>query len=153
MSARGGAGWLLPLLLAATLLAAWLAGRWLQPAADVRLSADPACSVGDGPCTLRLPDGAAVRLGLTPLPPRVMAPMTIDVAVDGEAQAMWVDFVGINMDMGFNRSELSAQGGGLWQGEVVLPICTADEMQWEARVSLQREGQRIEAPFRFTTRP
>lgn len=109
--------------------------------------------MGDGPCTLRLPDGAAVRLGLTPLPPRVMAPMTIDVAVDGEAQAMWVDFVGINMDMGFNRSELSAQGGGLWQGEVVLPICTADEMQWEARVSLQREGQRIEAPFRFTTRP
>jgi hypothetical protein len=153
MTVRRDTRWLLPLLLVGTLLAAWLAGRWLQPAADVRLPADPACSVGDGPCTLRLPDGTALRLGLTPLPPRVMAPMTIDVAVDGQVQAMWVDFVGINMDMGLNRSELSARGAGLWHGEVVLPICSAAEMQWEARVSLQREGQRIEAPFRFTTRP
>jgi hypothetical protein len=140
------------LLLLATMLAAWWAGRWLQPTAAVRLSPDPACDVGTKPCTLRLPDGAALSFGLTPLPPRVMQTMTIRVELAGTAEAIWVDFVGINMEMGLNRAELSPRGRGLWQGEVMLPICSAAEMFWEARVMVQREG-RIEAPFRFVTRP
>jgi hypothetical protein len=34
-----------------------------------------------------------------------------------------------------------------------LPICSAAEMHWEARVSVQQQERRIEAPFRFVTRP
>ena len=95
---------------------------------------------------------ALLWFGLSPLPPRVMQPMQVTVSLDGPATAVWVDFVGLNMDMGFNRAELTADRQGLWQGQVVLPICSASEMQWEARVSVAGQG-RIEARFRFTTRP
>ena len=142
--------WLL--LLAATMLAAWWAGRWLQAPVAVRLAPDPSCDVGRAPCALALPDGGGLSLSLAPLPPRVMQPMRLRVELSGAADAVWVDFVGINMDMGLNRAELSPQGAGLWEGQVVLPICSAAEMLWEARVMVQSGGG-IEAPFRFTTRP
>jgi hypothetical protein len=143
--------WWLPLLLAAMALAWWVGGR-LRPPADQVLAVDPACDVGQRSCSLPLPGGGRVGLSLSPLPPRVMQPMQVTVSVDGPATAVWVDFVGLNMDMGFNRAELAADPAGLWQGEVVLPVCSAAEMHWEARVVVVGQG-RIEAPFRFSTRP
>jgi hypothetical protein len=143
--------WWLPLLLVAMWLA-WWAGQLLHPPADHRLAVDPGCDVGRTACRLPLPQGGYVGLSLAPLPPRAMQPMQVSVELDGPAKAVWVDFVGLNMDMGVNRAELVAVRQGLWQGRVVLPICSASQMLWEARVSVAR-GQRIEAPFRFATRP
>jgi len=144
--------WWLPLLALSLLLGWWLGGRLQSPLPAQRLVADPACDLGRQACSLALPGGGRVTLALAPLPPRVMQPMQLTVTLDGPARSVWVDFVGINMDMGVNRAELVPVPGGLWKGQVILPICSAAQMQWEARVSVLREG-RIEAPFGFTTHP
>lgn len=145
--------WLFPVLLAMSLAVAWWAAdRWL-PAADLRLPPDPGCSVADRPCSLVLPGGDRLTLNLLPHPPVLMKPMAVEVTLAGPASKVWIDLVGLNMDMGPNRAELVNAGGGLWKGKVILPVCSAAEMQWEARVMVVREGRRIAAPFPFTTRP
>jgi len=144
--------WLLPLL-GAALIAAWWTGTRLNAPTAQRLAPDPSCDLALGPCSLPLPGGDQVSLTLAPRPPRVMIPLSLSVDVAGSATAVWVDFVGLNMEMGFNRAELAAGPGGLWQGRIILPICTAAEMQWEARVYIQQDQVRIEAPFAFATRP
>lgn len=144
--------WWIPALALVMLAAWWAAGR-LQAPADIRLTPDARCDIGRRACSLPLPGGGSVALGLNPLPPKVMQPLTVDVRIDVPVRAVWVDFVGINMDMGFNRAELSPVGEGLWQGQVILPICASAEMRWEARVLMQHEGRMVEAPFAFVTRP
>jgi hypothetical protein len=144
--------WWLPLLGVALVVTWWAASRLNTPTAQ-RLQPDPACDLTQGPCSLPLPDGGSISLALTPRPPKVMVPLSLRVDLEGPAAAVWVDFVGLNMEMGFNRAELTAGPGGLWQGQIILPICTAAEMQWEARVYIQQDHGQIEAPFAFATRP
>jgi hypothetical protein len=141
--------WLLPVLL---VTAWWLAERW-QISTDQRLSPDAGCDVAAEPCSLALPGGDQLRLSLSPRPPLLMKPMAVEVVLEGQASRIWIDLVGLNMDMGPNRQELVRSGPGLWQGEVIIPICSAAEMQWEARVMVVRDGRTIVAPFPFTTRP
>ena len=142
--------WLfLPLALA---LAWWLAAHWQTPA-EVRLPPDPSCDIASGPCVLRLPGGDVLRLRLTPSPPPLMKPIAVEVTISGPAERVWLDLVGMNMDMGPNRRELTRSPGGQWQGEVIIPVCSSAEMRWEARVMVVRDGRTTAAPFPFVTRP
>lgn len=142
--------WLvLPLVL---VLAWWLAARWQTPAFE-RLEADPACDIAAGPCALGLPGGDELRLSLSPRPPPLMKPIAVEVVISGPAERVWLDLVGMNMDMGPNRRELRPGADGHWKGVVMIPICSSAEMQWEARVMVVREGRTIAAVFPFATRP
>lgn len=144
-------GWLL--LSVGVLLATWwVAGRLNAPQAH-RVAHDPRCDLAEGACGLRLTDGQHVTLSLSPRPLKVMVPLQLEVTLAEPVTAVWVEFVGQNMVMGLNGVELVAVNQGLWQGQIVLPICTAAQMQWEARVFIQQGQTRIEAPFRFNTRP
>lgn len=144
-------GWL-GLLAIALAVGWWLGSRPQHPAAQ-RLAPDPGCDLAGGICHHTLPGGGRLTLSIDPAPPKVMVPLTLTVALDGRAQAIWVDFVGLNMDMGFNRAELAPAAGGLWSGQVVLPVCTAAEMHWEAKVFVATDDGLMEVPFRFSTRP
>lgn len=149
MSMKKRLWWSLPLILLA--LAWWAADR-LRPLADLRLPPDPQCDLASQACSLSLPGGDRLTLNMLPHPPVLMQPMAVEVVLTGPADAVWIDMIGLNMDMGPNRSELSPADEGLWKGQVILPVCSSAEMQWEARVTVLREGRRIAAPFPFTTR-
>lgn len=140
-------------LLAVALVAGWWAGSRLRAPAALRVPPDSGCDLALGPCTRALPDGSQASLSLSPLPPRVMIPLTLQLSLDRPARAVWVDFVGRNMDMGFNRAELTPTPGGLWEGQVVLPVCSAAQMVWEARLYIARDDGLLEVPFGFATRP
>jgi hypothetical protein len=141
--------WLLPLVL----LAAWWFAYRGQTTTDVRLAPNPACDVAAEVCSLTLPEGDSLSLSLSPRPPVLMKPIRVQVIMSGRAERVWLDLVGMNMDMGPNRRELKPSAAGQWQGEVIIPICSSAQMQWEARVMVVRDGRTIAAPFPFTTRP
>lgn len=147
------AQWWLPLLALALAAGWWLGSRLQAPPAALRLPPVEDCQLQAGPCSARLPGGGQVRLALAPLPAKVMIPLTLDLALDAAASAVWVDFVGLNMDMGFNRAELAPADRGLWQGQVILPVCSAAEMRWEARVFIAGKDGLLEVPFILVTRP
>ncbi|MDZ7662328.1 hypothetical protein [Thiohalophilus sp.] len=91
-----------------------------------------------GDITLRFPDGAyymqrfaaELRLARATQLDRV----TLDLAMTG-------------MDMGRNRFNLSPAGDGIWQGELLLPLCVTGRVDWQVTVQLDRDERRYEAVF------
>lgn len=113
---------------------------------------DPDCDLRAGPCVGRLPDGTEISFSIEPRSIPLVKPLQLRAEVNGvAAQGVEVDFIGLNMEMGFNRSRLKAEGDGIFSGNGVLPVCVLTVMQWEARVMVRTEQGLIAAPFRFST--
>jgi hypothetical protein len=93
-----------------------------------------------------------VRLELDPKTLPLLEPLRIAVDVEGlRALGVEVDFAGVDMNMGYNRPSLTAEGGGRYVGKTVLPVCVRYRMDWEARVLVRTPEGLMAAPFRFAT--
>ncbi|KXX64312.1 hypothetical protein [Marichromatium gracile] len=137
--------------------AAWLGVRGLLSGlgADARWAdPDPRCDLASRDCTLALPGGGEVRLAVAPRDPiPLVTPLRLRVEVEGrEVGAVAVDFVGVDMEMGYNRVRLDPLGTARFAGEAMLPVCARTLMRWEARVLLETADGLLVAPFRFETR-
>ncbi|MES9856184.1 MAG: hypothetical protein ABW166_06230 [Sedimenticola sp.] len=113
---------------------------------------DPKCDLRAGPCSSELPGGGRITFAIEPVALPLLKPLQLQVDVDDvEASSVEVDFIGIGMEMGFNRPVLSVATAGHFSGEGVLPVCVRDAMEWEARVLVQSDRGLLAAPFRFIT--
>jgi hypothetical protein len=113
---------------------------------------DPECDLRAGPCVGRFPDGTEISFGIEPRSIPLVKPLRLRATVKGvSAHGAEVDFIGLNMEMGFNRSKLKAEGDGKFSGSGVLPVCIMTVMEWEARVLVRTNQGLIAAPFRFKT--
>ncbi len=124
----------------------------LHPDVSLLAPLDPNCDLRAGPCTSSLPGGGEVSFSIAPEEIPLVQPLTLKVEVSGiAAQSAEIDFVGIGMEMGFNRPKLKALGGGSFSGEGMLPVCIREAMEWEARVLLNTPDGLVAAPYRFIT--
>lgn len=115
---------------------------------------DPRCDLRAGPCESRFGGGGRVRFGIEPRTLPVSAPLRLEVELAGfVAEAVEVDFVGVEMYMGFNRVALKPLGAGRYAGQGMIPVCTRERMTWEARVLIHTPDGRLAAPFRFESAP
>ena len=113
---------------------------------------DSGCDLRAGHCIARFPDGGSVSLAIAPRAIPVVTPLMLDVAISGpETTAVEVDFVGVDMPMGFNRVALQETPAGLYAGQGMLPVCARARMTWEARVLIHTPEGILAAPFRFET--
>ena len=118
-----------------------------------QLPVDPACDLRAGPCSRVLPDGTRLAFTIRPRSLPLMQPLALEVELAGsEVAEVQVDIVGLNMNMGPNRTRLEPVGAGRWRGTTLLPVCSARVMQWEAAVWLSRGGRILAIPHRFETR-
>jgi hypothetical protein len=127
-----------------------------QPLLNPELAAvapvNPKCDLRAGPCVGKFPDGTEVSFSIDPRTIPLVKPLQLKATVDGvSAHGVEVDFIGLNMEMGFNRSKLKPEVDGGFVGSGVLPVCIMTVMEWEARVLVQTERGLIAAPFRFNT--
>lgn len=112
----------------------------------------PGCDLRQGPCTASLPVGGTVRFEIEPRSLPVLQPLALSIRIEGlGVSVVEVDFAGTDMNMGYNRVQLEAAASGDWQGQVVLPTCVRNRMNWEAKVLLTTDFGLMAAPFRFTT--
>lgn len=145
--AAGGA-----VFLAVTAAAFYVAWPLLNPTVIWTAPVDPACDLRQAICESQLPSGASVRFGLEPRTIPLLQPIRIDVEVRGmNTLGVEVDFAGVDMNMGYNRPALSSQGGGHFTGEVTIPVCVRNRMDWEAKVLVRTTAGLVAAPFRFST--
>ena len=146
--------WLVAGLLFLALIAVVIYKVWPQLNPELALVAplDHECDLRDGPCVSSLPGGSKISFSIEPRTIPLVETLQLGVEVDGlSANRVEVDFVGIGMKMGFNRSKLQAAGAGRFSGRGVLPVCIRDAMEWEARVLVHTDKGVIAAPFRFIT--
>lgn len=125
---------------------------YFKPQVAQTLDWDAACDLRSDSCELQLPGGGSVQFEITPKNIPLLKPMTLDVTVTGEEVAsVEVDFAGVSMNMGFNRTKLEGADAGKFSGTVTLPVCVRNRMDWEADVMLATDAGIIVAPFRFET--
>ena len=124
----------------------------LSPAITATATLDKSCDLRQGECLSKLPNGGHVSLSITPNHIPILHPLELKVTIDGvKVSAIEVDFVGIDMDMGYNRSKLNKIDEQHFKGKAVIPVCVRSKMEWEARVLLQTAKGLTMAPFRFYT--
>ena len=146
--------WLLAGLLFLAMIAVVIYKVWpqLNPELAVVAPLDPGCDLRAGPCVGALPGGGEISFSIEPRDIPLVAPLRLEVELNGlSAHSVEVDFIGIGMQMGFNRSQLQAEGNGRFSGKGVLPVCIRDAMEWEAKVMVRTDKGVMAAPFRFIT--
>lgn len=121
----------------------------LLPVSDITLSPAPGCDLNLGACEVSLPGGGRLQFMLAPRPIAPVVPLQAGVVVEGiAANNVILDFSGVDMAMGLNRTPLVLSGGG-FSGTVSLPVCVSGRMAWRATVMIESERQRIAVPFLF----
>lgn len=140
------------LLIALVVVVGYKLSPLLLPRADVVIQPDPACNLQRQACAVKLPSGGSVELAMATRPIPMVKPFEVRVTTRGFAPGrVEVDFAGIEMNMGLNRPELAARGGGRFAGQVTLPVCITGAMDWQATVLIETGGERIAIPYRFSS--
>jgi hypothetical protein len=140
------------LLIALVVVVGYKLSPLLLPRADVVIQPDPACNLQRQACAVKLPSGGSVELAMATRPIPMVKPFEVQVTTSGFAPGrVEVDFAGIDMNMGLNRPELAARGGGRFAGQVTLPVCITGAMDWQATVLIETGGERIAIPYRFSS--
>ncbi|MGF1546725.1 MAG: hypothetical protein ACFCUG_05330 [Thiotrichales bacterium] len=130
----------------------YLARGSLEPKIIAAAAYDSNCDLRSGACELALPTGGSIRFEIEPRTIPLLEPIALTVALkDAPVTAVEVDFVGVDMNMGYNHARLVAQDDGRFRGSVTLPVCVRQRMDWEARVLLETPAGWTLAPFRFFT--
>lgn len=124
----------------------------LLPQADIQIEPDAACSLLERPCHVSLPDGGRIELSLGNRPVPLLKPFSLQVKADNlTVDRVTIDFAGVDMNMGYNRSELQAGDNGVFSGQATLPLCVTGSMLWQATVLIDSGRRRIAIPYRFST--
>lgn len=120
--------------------------------ANMTANLDLSCDLREAPCTSELPNGGSVTLSIGPDDIPILKDLKLAVEVEGiEVSNVEVDFIGISLDMAYNRPKLQQLSSSQFEGDTLLPICIDQRMDWEARVLLQTKKGQVIAPFRFFT--
>lgn len=136
------------------LLAIGAAGYWfsplLLPKSDVIAQPEAGCDLNRQACAAALPDGGRIELSLSPRPIPTVKPLAVEVRVSGlDVGKAEIDFAGIGMNMGYNRTTLAPADAGRFTATASLPVCITGSMPWQVTVLLDAGRHRISIPFRF----
>lgn len=124
----------------------------LLPSADVSALPEAGCDLQQRACVADLPGGGRLELTLSPRPVPLLSPFRVEARVRSVAVArVEIDFAGAEMNMGYNRLPLVAQGNGVFAAEATLPVCVSGRMDWLATVIVDTGRQRVSVPYRFTS--
>lgn len=125
----------------------------LKPGVTASATLDESCDLRKGACTSALPTGGKVTFSIDPNDIPILRPLQLKVEIEGVevVSKVEVDFIGIGMEMGYNRPALKAVDKTHFSGRAILPVCVRAKMEWEARILLHTKKGLIMAPFRFFT--
>jgi hypothetical protein len=140
------------LVFAGGIAASYFYKRYLVSNFIAEASLQEPCDLRQAVCTNVFPNGETVIFSINPKNIPILKPLTLNVEIKGiAASSVKIDFVGLNMDMGFNRSELKLNTSNNYSGKFTIPICVNTRMEWEAQVKLETNKGVMMAPFRFYT--
>jgi hypothetical protein len=148
--------WGIAAVLGVAVLVVVLIKAWplFYPAVNERAPLALDCDLLSRACSVRFAAGSEVELDVRPRGIPAVHPLGLRVVLKDLPlpQRVEVDFAGVDMAMGFNRSTLSLDAeSGAWMGQGMLPVCVRDRMLWEARVLLHYPDRLLAAPFRFVS--
>jgi len=124
---------------------------WRQQPARV----EDGCNLHERPCSAPIPDGGRVTLGIEPRPLVYGHPWRVTVKFDdaAAADAVGVDFTGLDVPTSFNRIALEPAKDGGFAGEATLPMCAFEPIDWQVSLLLGAGGKSRSVAFAFNSDP
>lgn len=124
----------------------------IEPDIAAIAALDKSCDLRKGSCRSELPQGGKLTFSINPNNIPVLKPLVLNVTIEGvSVSKVEVDFVGVDMDMGYNRSTMDKIDNRHFTGTAVIPVCVRSRMDWKASVLLSTDHGLIMAPFTFYT--
>jgi hypothetical protein len=124
-------------------------GRVWRVQGDVTLPLST-CDLNRGQCHVALPDDSKLTVEISPRPITALRPLSVRLVwQEGEAERMYFDVTGVEMDMGVNRTRLRETDSGYYLGQITLPVCVTGPMRWRAEFIVEGKQGRLVIPFEF----
>jgi hypothetical protein len=125
---------------------------YVGPQVIATLPVDTQCDLHSSACTTKLPQGGNISLSIEPRSIPLLKPLQLHVTTKGvDASKVEIDFVGVGMNMGYNRPSLKKTKTEHFVGETTLPVCVRRKMDWEAQVLIHTPKGIVKVPFQFYT--
>lgn len=148
-----------PLLITVFVLSLVVTGGvflFLEPAPQSAqmLTVENNCDLHTSDCNAHSSVGdKSLSLALLPRQIPLMKELLVQTRPQGftDISKMQVIVEGINMYMGYQSATLMPDTSGSWSGQLVLPVCTLETMEWQARVEITTTDGFYQARFPFTT--
>ncbi|QEP43057.1 hypothetical protein D5085_07980 [Ectothiorhodospiraceae bacterium BW-2] len=105
-------------------------------------------------CYAAMKGEGGVAIDLNPKPLQVLKPLQLTLngsAIPTERESAIVTLTGINMEMGQTRFRLQRQPEGGLSGQIMLPLCSSERMDWLAVVELAAGDPSTLLSFSFST--
>ena len=103
-------------------------------------------------CEVQVPDLGIAILKLSPKPIQMNKSLKMQVETKFDDQVdVWIDFLGLEMEMGFNRTKLKVIEN-IYQSEGYLPTCTEKRMTWKTTLLIKKGDVTYGYEYRFVTK-
>ena len=144
---KNGVIWLVVICM--VFILSWIAGSWLQKPDEVTFHpvSSLSCESGMTHCKVRFSD-AALELEFVS-PAIVMSPFVVKLTTKADVAEATMQFRMKNMDMGIQQYRLANIGNGLWQSEVILPVCSLGRSDWNATLDVKYKNLWWRGDFDF----
>lgn len=124
---------------------------FLFPPADIQVLPESSCDLQRAGCAVTLP-GGKIDFEFLRRPIPLARPFQVSLTTVGiDPSKIELDFAGVEMDMGYNRTVLKSAGDGRYLAEITIPVCVTGQMKWRATVIVHTRGQRLSIPYEFIT--
>ena len=105
------------------------------------MSAEVQCELSQGLCQF-VADEALISVSVSPSPIKVMIQHEIQVTSDqGGFTPEALEVTGLNMEMGLTRVVFGSAGVQAGMANLMLPICTQSNMDWQFLLKGRLNGQ------------
>lgn len=105
------------------------------------------CDLQKVDCPITIPNLGEAMVSITPRPIKMNEQLKIKLSLQKDAQVMF-DFMGLEMDMGYNRPILKLLDNG-HEAQAFLPACTDKQMTWQLTVLVKNDEQTYGYVYKF----
>lgn len=119
---------------------------------NIKVIDHPKCNLHLENCSVKVPKLGKVLFKLTPKP--IVMNTTLSMIVEPEFESpveVWVDFLGQQMDMGYNRTKLKRENNH-YKANGFLPTCTFKQMTWLTTLLIKVNDITYGYKFNFITK-
>lgn len=110
------------------------------------------CDLHVEECQVQVPELGTAILKLNPKPIHMNKSLRMEVETKFDDPVdVWIDFLGLEMEMGFNRTKLK-KTEGRYQSEGYLPTCTEKTMTWKTTLLIKKGDVTYGYEYRFVTK-
>lgn len=103
-------------------------------------------------CRIESEKYGSITVSITPRPFKMNDYLKINVYFEKPViYSVYMDFLGLDIDMGYSRPQLTSLDKNLFDGQTLLPMCSLQQMSWQGSLIIDLGSALDVFRFEFVT--